>query len=31
LGLGWDAVQYWPVLLIVAGVAVLFSTLFKRK
>jgi hypothetical protein len=31
LGLGWDAIQYWPVLLIVAGVAVLFSALFKRK
>jgi hypothetical protein len=31
LGLGWDAAQYWPVLLIVAGVAVLFSALFKRK
>jgi hypothetical protein len=31
LGLGWDAVQYWPVLLIVAGVVVLFSALFKRN
>jgi hypothetical protein len=31
LGLGWDAAQYWPVLLIVAGLAVLFSALFKRK
>jgi len=31
LGLGWDAAQYWPVLLIVAGVVVLFSALFKRK
>lgn len=31
LGLGWDASQYWPVLLIVAGVVVLVSALFKRK
>jgi hypothetical protein len=31
LGLGWDAARYWPVLLIVAGVAVLFSALFHRK
>ena len=31
LGLGWDAAQYWPVLLIVAGVAVLLSALFRRK
>lgn len=31
LGLGWDAAQYWPVLLIVAGVVVLFSAIFKRK
>ncbi len=31
LGLGWDAAQYWPVLLIVAGVVVLISALFRRK
>ena len=31
LGLGWDAAQYWPVLLIVAGVVVLISALFHRK
>lgn len=30
-GLGLDAAQYWPVLLIVAGVLVLFRALFKRK
>ena len=31
LGLGWDAAQYWPVLLIVAGVVVLINALFRRK
>jgi hypothetical protein len=31
LGLNWDAAQYWPVLLIVAGVVVLISALFRRK
>jgi hypothetical protein len=31
LGLGWDAAQYWPVLLIVAGVVVLLSALIRRK
>ena len=31
LGLGWDAAQYWPVLLIVAGVVVLISALFRHK
>jgi hypothetical protein len=31
LGLGWDASQYWPVLLIVAGVVVLLSAIIRRK
>jgi hypothetical protein len=30
-GLGIDAAQYWPVLLIVAGVVVLISAIFRRK
>jgi hypothetical protein len=30
-GLGWDISQYWPLLLIAAGVIVLFSALLRRK
>ena len=30
-GLGWDVAQYWPVLLIAAGVIVLISALFRRR
>jgi len=31
LGLTWDWQMYWPVLLIAAGVMVLFSAIFRKK